>query len=216
MNTSVKQEMVELNTIHIVDDDDGARSALSALLQEHEYVVKTYVSAEEFLRNYNNAVPGCIILDIQMPGMNGMELQENLLNLNILTPIIFVSGHGTVTWSVQAMKRGAVNFLEKPYEDNILIQNIEDALEKDALNRRLSVNCPEVLKKYETLSNREKQVAEYLVYGKDETTNKIIAKKMNISHRTVEEYRAAVMRKMCVKSLKELIAMVIVCKLKIV
>jgi len=209
-------EIVDLNTIHIVDDDDGVRAASAALLQEHGYVVESYVSAEEFLRSYENSMRGCIVLDIQMPGMNGMELQEKLISQNIFTPIIFVTGHGTVSWSVQAMQRGAVNFLEKPYDENILIHNIEDAFEKDDLIRRLDVNCSEALKKFETLTKREKQVAEYLVYGKGETTNKIIAKKLNISHRTVEEYRATVMKKMGAKSLNELIVTIIVCKLNFV
>jgi len=216
MDILVNVEVAEFNTIHVVDDDEGVRSALTALLREHDYVVEPYVSAEEFLRSYDNSMKGCIILDIQMPGMNGMELQEKLISQNIFTPIIFVTGHGTVSWSVQAMQRGAVNFLEKPYDENILIHNIEDAFEKDDLIRRLDVNCSEALKKFETLTKREKQVAEYLVYGKGETTNKIIAKKLNISHRTVEEYRATVMKKMGAKSLNELIVTIIVCKLNFV
>lgn len=207
--------MAVTNIIHIVDDDEGVRSALQTLLQEHGYAVESYVSAEEFLDNYDKTIPGCIILDIQMPGMNGMELQEILLSRNIFTPIIFVSGHGTISWSVQAMKRGAVNFLEKPYEDNELIKNIEDAFEKDLLNRRIDVNCSDVLQKYETLSNREKEVVEYLVFTKDGATNKMIANKMGISHRTVEEYRAEAMIKMQANSLNELITMLIVCKINI-
>jgi len=203
----------EGNIVYIIDDDAGARAAISALLQESDYNVKEFESAELFLSTCNNGIPGCIILDVQMPGMTGIELQETLISRDIFTPIIFVTGHATISWSVQAMKNGAVNFLEKPYDANILIENIQEALEQDNINRHLDVNCAFVTENYKTLTNREKEVIEHLVFGKDEATNKHIAKKMDISHRTVEEYRAEAMRKMNAKSLKELVTMVVICKL---
>lgn len=216
MNAVIYSEAVvamkDINTISIVDDDEGARSAITSLLHEYGYLVKVYESGQDFLASYQNQ-PGCIILDIQMPGLSGLELQEKLINQNIFTPIIFVTGHATIEWSVQAMKRGAVNFLEKPYEEKVLIQSIEYAFEQDEINRMMNINCMDVEKKFETLTNREKEVVEYLVFGKNESTNKLIAKKMNISHRTVEEYRAEAMRKMDANSLKELLTMLIVCKI---
>lgn len=200
-------------SIIVIDDDEGARRGLEALLSEHDYSVKSYESAHAFLSNLKDKPPGCVILDIMMPEMTGLELQEELLNRKLFTPIIFVTGHGKITWSVQAMKRGAVNFLEKPYEESELIDSIEEALQQDQLNRRIGLNCPEIIKRFDTLTNREKEVVEYLVYGEDESTNKAIAKKLDISYRTVEEYRSQAMKKLQANNLKELITMVIVCKL---
>ncbi len=205
--------MSDTGKIYVIDDDAGARTAITALLHEYNYDTEVFESAERFLSVFNKQLPGCIILDVQMPGMTGIELQDALLSKDIFTPIIFVTGHGTISWSVQAMKKGASNFLEKPYDEDVLIQSIKEALEQDKINRQLNVNCKSVANKYQTLTNREKQVLEYLVFGSDEATNKMIAKKMDISHRTVEEYRAEAMRKMNAKSLKELVTMAVVCKL---
>ena len=205
--------MAEKRKVFVIDDDDGAREALFALLSEHEFDVEMFASAQSFIDAYKVETPGCIILDIQMPGMSGLELQEHLIEKKYHIPIIFVTGQGTISWSVQAMRNGAVNFLEKPYDDKVLISSVNDALEQDALNRRIGINCDEIHNRYLSLSNREKEVIEYLVYGVDESTNKLIAKKMNISHRTVEEYRAEAMKKMQARNSRELITMIIVCKL---
>ena len=203
------------NKIFIIDDEDSVRASLSALLSEYDYEVEAFESAQAFLNSFGDGKPGCIILDIQMPGMTGLELQEKLIAKKIFTPIIFVTGQGSISWSVQAMKQGAVNFLEKPYDESELIESIKEALEQDSLNRRIGLNCSEIEDRYHSLTKREKEVVEYLVYGIGDVTNKLIAKEMKISHRTVEEYRAEAMKKMHASSLKELITMIIVCKLKI-
>ena len=203
------------NKIFIIDDEDSVRASLSALLSEYNYEVEAFESAQAFLNSFGDGKPGCIILDIQMPGMTGLELQEKLIAKKIFTPIIFVTGQGSISWSVQAMKQGAVNFLEKPYDESELIESIKEALEQDSLNRRIGLNCSEIEDRYHSLTKREKEVVEYLVYGIGDVTNKLIAKEMKISHRTVEEYRAEAMKKMHASSLKELITMIIVCKLKI-
>lgn len=203
------------NKIFIIDDEDSVRASLSALLSEYDYEVKAFESAQAFLNSFGDGKPGCIILDIQMPGMTGLELQEKLIAKKIFTPIIFVTGQGSISWSVQAMKQGAVNFLEKPYDESELIESIKEALEQDSLNRRIGLNCSEIEDRYHSLTKREKEVVEYLVYGIGDVTNKLIAKEMKISHRTVEEYRAEAMKKMHASSLKELITMVIICKLTI-
>ena len=203
------------NKIFIIDDEDSVRASLSALLSEYDYEVEAFESAQAFLNSFGDGKPGCIILDIQMPGMTGLELQEKLIAKKIFTPIIFVTGQGSISWSVQAMKQGAVNFLEKPYDESELIESIKEALEQDSLNRRIGLNCSEIEDRYHSLTKREKEVVEYLVYGIGDVTNKLIAKEMKISHRTVEEYRAEAMKKMHASSLKELITMVIICKLTI-
>lgn len=207
--------MVENQIIAVIDDDEGARNGLVALLTEYEFDVSSFESAEEFLEHSSLESFGCIVLDIKMPGMSGLELQNELINQKLFTPIIFVTGHGKISWSVQAMKRGAVNFLEKPYDENQLIESIREAFNQDELNRRIGLNCLEVIQRYETLTKREKEVVECLVYGDDEATNKLIGQKLNISHRTVEEYRAQAMKKMSASSLKELVTMIIVCKLRL-
>ena len=203
------------NKIFIIDDEDSVRASLSALLSEYDYEVEAFESAQAFLNSFGDGKPGCIILDIQMPGMTGLELQKKLIAKKIFTPIIFVTGQGSISWSVQAMKQGAVNFLEKPYDESELIESIKEALEQDSLNRRIGLNCSEIEDRYHSLTKREKEVVEYLVYGIGDVTNKLIAKEMKISHRTVEEYRAEAMKKMHASSLKELITMVIICKLTI-
>ena len=203
------------DTIFIIDDEESVRASLSALLSEYDYEVETFDSAQAFLSSFEGGKPGCIILDIQMPGMTGLELQEKLIARKIFTPIIFVTGQGSISWSVQAMRQGAVNFLEKPYDESDLIESIKEGLEQDTLNRRIGLNCREVVDRYHSLTKREKEVVEYLVYGVGDLTNKLIAKEMKISFRTVEEYRAEAMKKMHASSLKELITMVIICKLTI-
>ena len=203
------------NKIFIIDDEESVRASLSALLSEYDYEVEAFESAQAFLNSFGDGKPGCIILDIQMPGMTGLELQDELISRKIFTPIIFVTGQGSIPWSVQAMRQGAVNFLEKPYDESSLIESIKEAMEQDTLNRRIGLNCSDVQNRYNSLTKREKEVVEYLVYGIGDVTNKLIAKEMNISHRTVEEYRSEAMKKMDASSLKELITMVIVCKLTI-
>lgn len=201
--------------IAVIDDDKGARQALEALLIEHEFTVNSFDSAEQFLKGVEPEIYGCIILDIKMPGMSGLQLQSELIDRGMYTPIIFVTGHGKISWSVQAIKQGAINFLEKPYDEDQLLESIAEAFEQSNLNLRIKLNCPEVIRRYMTLSTREKEVVELLVYGDNEHTNKLIAQKMNISHRTVEEYRAQAMNKLEAASLRELVTMVIVCKLHI-
>lgn len=187
--------------IFIVDDDDAMRDSLSELLQAAGFRVRDFPSAKAFLAALAEA-PACAIVDIRMPEMDGLELQGELVRRGNALPIIFVTGHGDVPLAVRAMQAGAVDFLEKPYDDELLLKSVQRALELHARQRQAGVQTEESLRKYESLTAREKEVLAELVQGHP---NKIIAHHLGISPRTVEIYRANVMEKMGVRSLSELV-----------
>ena len=197
--------MTNQGIVHVVDDDPAIRSALTASLENRGLIVQSYESAETFLNLYKDDQAGCLVLDIRMPGINGLELQQILIKKNYSLPIIFVTGHGDVPMSVKALKNGAVDFLEKPYRQDILQQRIEQALEQSCSNRKVFEEINNYMKCYERLTPREKQVMEILVAEYANISNKKIAKKLEISPRTVENHREKIMLKMQVSSLLDLV-----------
>lgn len=193
-------------TIFIVDDDAAVRDALKLLLRSVGQAVETYASAQEFLDVYSEDRPGCLVLDIRMPGMSGLELQQKLNERHSILPIIFITGHGDVPMAVEAMQAGAVDFIQKPFRDQDLIDRINQALEKDANNRAALGERNDIRKRLETLTPREREVLELVVHGK---ANKVIAGDLKLSQRTVEIHRARVMEKMQASSLAHLVRMVL-------
>jgi two-component system, LuxR family, response regulator FixJ len=188
--------------VFIVDDDDGVRRAMGALMDSVGYGHAAYASAQEFLRHYNPAQSGCLILDIRMPGMSGLELQQELNKHGYSIPVIFVTGHGDVPMAVEAMKKGAFDFVQKPFRDQDLLDRVNRALQADAEQRQELAGKEEVVHRWSTLTPREREVMALIVEGK---ANKVIAMDLNLSERTVEIHRARVMEKMKVRSVAQLV-----------
>jgi len=193
-------------TIFIVDDDTAVRDALKLLLRSVGQAVETFGSAQEFLDAYSEDRPGCLVLDIRMPGMSGLELQQKLNEKHSILPIIFITGHGDVPMAVEAMQAGAVDFIQKPFRDQDLIDRINQALEKDGSNRAALGERNDIRRRLETLTPREREVLDLVVHGK---ANKVIAGDLKLSQRTVEIHRARVMEKMQASSLAHLVRMVL-------
>jgi FixJ family two-component response regulator len=193
-------------TIFIVDDDTAVRDSLKMLLRSVGQAVETFGSGQEFLDAYSEDRPGCLVLDIRMPGMSGLELQQKLNERHSIMPIIFITGHGDVPMAVEAMQAGAVDFIQKPFRDQDLIDRINQALEKDQNNRASLGERNDIRKRLETLTPREREVLDLVVHGK---ANKVIAGDLRLSQRTVEIHRARVMEKMQASSLAHLVRMVL-------
>jgi FixJ family two-component response regulator len=192
------------STVFIVDDDPAVRDAIRWLMEQVKLNVQVYSSADEFLANYTPGIRGCIILDIRMPGMSGLELQERLRATGALLPVIVITGHGDVSLAVRAMKGGALEFIQKPFNDQVLLDAVQSALSTYSLIWDQQEQRQECNKNLATLTRREMEVVELLSKGKP---NKLIASTLNISVRTVEGHRAAIMSKTGAKSLGELLAM---------
>jgi two-component system, LuxR family, response regulator FixJ len=193
-------------TVFIVDDDEAVRSSLKLLLKTLGVSAVAYASAPEFLAAFDASRAGCLVLDIRMPGMSGLELQQELNARGALLPIIFITGHGDVPMAVEAMQHGAMDFLQKPFRDQDLIDRINKALERDRIGRELLHNRARILSLIESLTPREREVLEQVTQGK---INKVIAAEMGLSQRTVEIHRAHIMEKMGANSLAHLVRMVI-------
>ena len=193
-------------TIFVVDDDSAVRDALKLLLRSVGQAVETYGSGQEFVDAYNDDRAGCLVLDIRMPGMSGLELQQKLNEKHSILPIIFITGHGDVPMAVEAMQAGAVDFIQKPFRDQDLIDRINQALEKDSSNRAALGERNDIRRRLETLTPREREVLDLVVHGK---ANKVIAGDLKLSQRTVEIHRARVMEKMQASSLAHLVRMVL-------
>jgi len=188
-------------TAFVVDDDAAIRKAVSRLLRSAGIAVAAFVSASEFLAQYDPATPGCLVLDIAMPGFDGLQLQTTLGEKDCILPIIFLTGHGDVSKSVQAMKHGAFDFLTKPVKDKDLLPAVRAAFETDAFVRREKAKISEILTRLDALTPREREVLEHVVAGK---LNKQIASDLGITQATVKMHRARVMAKMKVRSVAEL------------
>ena len=193
-------------TIFVVDDDSAVRDALKLLLRSVGQAVETFGSGQEFIEAYSEDRPGCLVLDIRMPGMSGLELQQRLNERHSILPIIFITGHGDVPMAVEAMQAGAVDFIQKPFRDQDLIDRINQALEKDSNNRAALGERNDIRHRLETLTPREREVLDLVVHGK---ANKVIAGDLKLSQRTVEIHRARVMEKMQASSLAHLVRMVL-------
>lgn len=192
-------------TVFLVDDDEAVRDSLGLLMKSVDLSSRSFASASDFLAEYDPDCPGCLILDIRMPGMSGMELQQKLIDMRAKLPIIFITGHGDIPMAVEAMQRGAVDFIPKPFRDGELLDRINKALENDRKNRDSLVEREVIEERMEKLTPREKQVLELVVQGK---ANKVIAGDLEVSQRTVEIHRARVMEKMQVRSVAQLVRMV--------
>jgi two-component system response regulator FixJ len=193
--------------VHVIDDDDAARDSLSFLLRSAKIEVCTYESASAFLAAINNLSLGCIITDVRMPEMTGIELLRRLRESGNNVPVIVITGHGDIPLAVEAMKFGAADFFEKPYDDELLVAAVRTALNRQEAANQKKTERSELDERLATLSNRERQVLEGLVAGKP---NKIIAFDHDISPRTVEIYRANVMTKMQASSLSALVRMALI------
>jgi RNA polymerase sigma factor (sigma-70 family) len=191
-------------TVFVVDDDEAVRSAMRMLIKSSGLAVQTFASATEFLDTYEPTTPGCLVLDLRMPGLSGLELQEELNKRRITLPLIVVTGHGNVPMAVRAVKRGAVDFLEKPFDDQVLLQRIEQAIELDGRRRKHHAEQRAVVERIARLSPREREVMELLVEG---LGNKEIALELGLSRKTVDIHRSHVMMKLGVDSLAELVRM---------
>lgn len=190
--------------VYIVEDDDAVRDSLALMLGSIGRKVASFASADEFLKAYSQTMAGCIVLDIRMPGMNGMELQRKLNEQNSILPIIFVTGHGDVPMAVEAMQQGAVDFVQKPYREQELLDKINHAMQLDEENRSSLQQRQGILTRMKTLTPRERDVMLLMVDGR---ANKVIAIDLDISQRTVEIHRARVMEKLKASSLAYLVRM---------
>jgi len=200
----------ECPTIYIVDDDSAVLDSLGLLMKSENLNYATFTSAIDFLDRYPEGQPGCLILDVGIPGMSGLQLQKHLNRIGASLPIIFITGHGDVPMAVQAIQDGAADFLQKPFSNQALLKRVHQALEKsNALTEKLpptlkdhtNINADEILK---TLTKREKEVLECIVEG---LSNKATANKLDISQRTVEAHRANIMQKLNARSVAELVRM---------
>ena len=192
-------------TVYVVDDDEAVRNAIRLLLKTVGYKVTLYGSPDEFLAGYTDDQPGCLLLDIRMPQMNGLELQQHLNRRGATIPVIFISGHADIPMAVEAMQHGAFDFLQKPFRDQDLLDRVQRGFARDADNRRQLSELDRIRSRLETLTAREKEVLQLIVAGK---LNKVVAAELGVSPRTIEIHRARVMEKMEAPSLAQLVRMV--------
>ena len=193
-------------TVFLVDDDHAVRDALELLLESASFRTASFENARAFLDAYTQNQAGCLVLDIRMPDMSGMELQDVLAARGFELPIIFLTGHGDVPMSARAFRTGAVDFMEKPFDENTLLERIGEAIQLDRTNREAAARRAHARSRLTTLTPREQQVMLLVVTGK---VNKEIATELNLSHRTVEIHRARVMEKTGTQSLTSLIELAV-------
>lgn len=198
------QQNDDTPTVFIVDDDPAIRFAMQALMDSVNVRHEIFPTGDAFLESIDDHRPGCLVLDIRMPGLGGLELQEELLKRGNTLPIIFITGHGDVPMAVEAMQKGAVDFIQKPFRDQDLLDRIREALKADHERRAEQEKHAEVEHRLERLTNREREVFDLVVTGKP---NKVIAYELGVSQRTVEIHRARVMEKMQARSLADLVKM---------
>lgn len=199
------QEMSEGSVVFLVDDDDRIRASLARALDKRGFRVESYASAEAFLVGYTPQQPGCLVLDYGMPGLNGLELQKHLAAANLSVPIIFISGQGGVPESVQAMKAGAVDFLEKPFRQSELVACITTAFATDLATRNAEKAMNTAREKFDRLTAREKEVATFMIQHPSTISSKEVGRQLDISPRTVDHHRARILEKMSIGSVAELI-----------
>jgi two-component system response regulator FixJ len=202
----MKPTVIAKPTVFVVDDDSAVRDALRFLMRSVGLTVETFSSAAEFLDAYRDDRAGCLVLDIRMPGMTGLELQDKLIERRSILPIIFITGHGDVPMAVEAMQAGAMDFIQKPFRDQDLLDRIHQAIDKDAKTRQSLGELAAIRMRLASLTPREREVMDLVVHGK---ANKVIAGDLDLSQRTVEIHRARVMEKMEASSLAHLVRMVL-------
>jgi two-component system, LuxR family, response regulator FixJ len=191
-------------TVFVVDDDEPVRDAIGLLLDTVDIDHQSFASAQDFLDAYDRSMTGCLVLDIRMPGMSGLELQEHLLAEKAPIPIIFITGHGDIPMAVEAMKKGALDFIRKPFRDQELLDRVHDALSLDEENRQSFSDLEKIRQNISTLTPREYEVFERVAEGQ---ANKVVAIDLAISERTVEIHRSQVMQKTKARSLADLVKM---------
>jgi RNA polymerase sigma factor (sigma-70 family) len=196
-------------TVFVVDDDPGVGDSIRILLRSVGLPSEAFRSGNEFLEAYDPERPGCLVLDVRMPGMSGIDLQARLQEMESTLPIIFVTAHGDVPMAVHAVKAGAVDFIQKPFRDQELLDKIQEALEADARIRAQRTDLEEIRGRLGSLTRREREVLDLVVAGKP---NKNVARALGISQRTVEIHRARVMEKMQVRSVSMLVQLVMKAK----
>jgi FixJ family two-component response regulator len=195
--------MIEGNqTVFVVDDDEAVRDSLRWLIASVDLAVETFSSATDFLESYRDGQRGCMIVDVRMPGMSGLELQRKLSDRGIGLPVIVITGHGDIDMAVRAMKIGAFDFIQKPFNDQILLDRIQNALEQNEQLMEADAERAFILKQLSQLTAREREVLDGIVNGH---SNKEIAATLQLSEKTIEFHRSKVMRKMEASSLAELI-----------
>jgi FixJ family two-component response regulator len=189
-------------TVFIVDDEKAMRDSLKTLMDTVGLNAQTYSSADAFLEAYDPKIHGCLVVDVRLPGMSGLELQEELVQERIKLPVIVITGHGDVPMAVQAMKMGALNFIEKPFRDQVLLDNIQKAIDLDTQIRFEQKKNAESKRKLELLTPREREILDLLITGKP---NKVIAFELGISQKTVDFHRANILKKMGADSVVKLV-----------
>lgn len=202
----IQRNASETGVVFVVDDEEAVRDSIALLLRSVGIRSRTFGDAREFLASYQPSEHGCLVLDIRMPRMGGMEVQQELNRRGWAVPVIFVTGHGDVPMAVEAMRAGAVDFLQKPFKDDELIRRVQKALEQDLRLREQLSSQEQVRARFDSLSPREREIAERLADG---AANKAIAIDLGLSERTVELHRAHVMQKMEARSLAQLVQMVV-------
>ncbi len=199
------EEVQKTATVSIVDDDDAGRESLRWLIESVGLKVEAYASPIEFLEQFDGSLPGCLVLDIRLPKISGLDVLQTVRERGIETPAIMITAFGDVPMAVRAMKNGAVDFLQKPFNDQELLDRIQQSIEDDGRLREIDRERSEIRNRLDKLTTREREVLDRLVQGKQ---NKQIAREMDISPKTVEAHRAKVMEKMSAESLVKLVQMV--------
>jgi FixJ family two-component response regulator len=199
---TIKSRMA--GTIHIIDDDESQRAALDSLLRSVDFKTRTYATVAAFLEAWRDDTPSCLVLDVRMPGVNGLDFHARLSGLGIHLPVVLMSGHGDIPMSVRAMKDGAIDFLAKPFRDQDMLDAIGAALEKDKARRNAEAETQALRAKFATLSPREQQVMHLVAAG---MMNKQVAGELGLSEITVKIHRGAAMHKMGARTLAELVRM---------
>jgi len=198
--------MSETQTVYVVDDDEAIRGSLTALLDASGFPVLVFSSGNEFLEHLDRVGPGCLIIDVRMPGLSGLDVHQELIRRGVALPVIIISGHGDLPMAVKAMKAGAVDFIEKPFDAVLLTASVRGALSRDAQTQRAQSEIADIQARLDRLTTREREVLDQMVIG---NLNKVIAYNLDISPRTVEIHRARAMEKMQARNLAHLVRLAI-------
>jgi FixJ family two-component response regulator len=188
--------------VYVIDDDEAVRDSMGMLLESADLPHCCYASAERFIEEHDGSQRGCLVIDIRMPGMSGLELQQQLARMGNSLPIIFITGHGDVPMAVEAMRQGAIDFLRKPVDEEIFLERIAHALDRESGSWHQKLDREQLLQRIDALTEREHEVFLLVAEG---VTNKVVASELNISERTVEVHRAQVMKKLDVRTLAQLV-----------